>query len=367
MKKDTSQVCIVTSEFPPAPGGIGTHAYQLAKYLQTSGFNVTVLCDQRESLEKEQSFDAGLAINVVRVSLKKLRVVMYFERILKVFKIIKSSSTIIASGKFSLWLVAFMSLFYKRNYIAVVHGSEVNFSNTLLKKSVLVSLKRFKHIVAVSQFTKQLIASTFNNITVIPNGIDQVELNKIPDINLDIKGSPKLVTVGRLSERKGQINVIKHLPQLIEQYPDIHYHCVGLPAIKDTLLQEAKSLGVLNHVTCHGTVSNKELKAFLKASDLFVMLSKTDKKGDVEGFGIAILEANYFGLPAIGALHCGIEDAIQEKETGHLIVYNDSKAFKHSVTEILNNKTSYSNHAKTWAEKHTWEVIISQYIDVIKQ
>ena len=33
-------------------------------------------------------------------------------------------------------------------------------------------------------------------------------------------------------------------------------------------------------------------------SNIFIMLSNNLISGDVEGFGIAILEANYFGLPA---------------------------------------------------------------------
>ena len=32
-------------------------------------------------------------------------------------------------------------------------------------------------------------------------------------------------------------------------------------------------------------------------SNIFIMLSDNLESGDVEGFSIAILEANYFGLP----------------------------------------------------------------------
>ncbi|HAI19011.1 MAG TPA: hypothetical protein DCM10_13880 [Xanthomarina gelatinilytica] len=40
MKKN---ILIVTSEFPPQPGGIGTHAYYLALHLVKNGYGVTVI------------------------------------------------------------------------------------------------------------------------------------------------------------------------------------------------------------------------------------------------------------------------------------------------------------------------------------
>mgnify|MGYP003346336418 CR=1 FL=1 len=56
-----------------------------------------------------------------------------------------------------------------------------------------------------------------------------------------------------------------------------------------------------------------------------MMLSERQPDGDIEGFGIAILEANYYGLPAIGASDCGIEDAIDEGNTGHKVPYHDAE------------------------------------------
>ena len=37
-------------------------------------------------------------------------------------------------------------------------------------------------------------------------------------------------------------------------------------------------------------------------SDIFIMMSEMTESGDVEGFGIAIIEANSLGLPSIGTL-----------------------------------------------------------------
>ena len=59
---------------------------------------------------------------------------------------------------------------------------------------------------------------------IIPNGYDATKWKKTNSSELKIKGSPKLITVGIVTERKGQILVIRHFPELIKMYPEVHYH-----------------------------------------------------------------------------------------------------------------------------------------------
>jgi phosphatidylinositol alpha-1,6-mannosyltransferase len=97
------------------------------------------------------------------------------------------------------------------------------------------------------------------------------------------------------------------------------------------------------------------------------MLSKPTATGDVEGFGIAILEANALGIPAIGALGCGIEDAINDGESGYLIHHDDATAFINALQQILENKNGFSKQAKAWAQMHDWKIIVERYVEVIEQ
>jgi len=361
--KSNSHILIVSSEFPPLPGGIGNHAYHLAKHLQASKGGVAVIADQRTlSGQEEHDFDAQLAFNVHRVTLRRQRIIMYLRRIYLLFTHIKTSEVVLASGKFSLWIVAFASLFYQRQYIAIIHGSEVNFSQRILKMAVELSLKRFNKVIAVSKYTKQLVAEVHSDIVVIPNGID-LQPSETPNVStVSLQGFPKLLTVGNVTERKGQLNVIKQLPELLKVYPDIHYYIVGLPTEKAAFLEVAERLGVATHVTFYGRATAEELQAFFKQSDVFVMLSAATASGDVEGFGIALIEANYFGLPCIGAKGCGIEDAIKDHFSGRLVTHNSSTALIAALQDILSHKTSYEAQAKIWAEEHGWDRIIQHYL-----
>ena len=363
----SKRILIVTSEFPPQPGGIGTHAYHLAKHLEMNGYEVAVIADQRSrSGEEERIFDGDLRFKVYRVGLHQLRLFMYIKRILSLFQYIKTADLVIASGKFSLWSVAFASLFFKRQTIAVIHGSEVNFTKRWLKVSINASLKRFQKLIAVSHYTKGLVDDIHKAVTVIPNGIAIEELDRISGIEKSIAGAPALLTVGNVTERKGQVNVIQQLPTLLQAYPDLHYHCVGLPTQKDTFLNIAIALGVQDHVSFHGRVSDEQLISFLKSSTIFVMLSSPTQTGDVEGFGIALLEANYFGLPCIGSKGCGIEDAIDDYHSGRLIPYDDGDALLSAMQVILFDYDSYKKKAKAWALEHSWQLIVKRYITVLE-
>lgn len=365
MKGSKFNIVVVTSEFPPQPGGIGNHAYNLALHLAKNDHEVSVIADQRSmSGHEEAQFDASLPFKVARIKRSKLRFLMYFKRIIVTYKSMKSATHCIATGKFSLWNVAFLNLFVKRKTLAVIHGTEVNFKSVVLRKSIDASLNQFKTIVAVSNYTKDLVAHLKKDVQVIPNGITLTEW-KNSESKISLKGHPVLCTVGRVSSRKGQLNVIKHLPELIKYYPDVHYHCIGIPSEAEAFMQVAKSLNVSDHITFHGSVDDKALKQVLGVTDVFVMLSSESKTGDVEGFGIAILEANAMGIPAIGSKGCGIEDAINTNKSGVLIDVNDTQGFAKGVSQILENSSKFKEESLTWAKAHDWSIIVKRYEDLL--
>ncbi|WP_338733351.1 glycosyltransferase family 4 protein [Mangrovimonas cancribranchiae] len=369
MKKTVKNILIVTSEFPPLPGGIGNHAYNLAKHLQLEGFQVTVLADQRaQDITQTQAFDKQQVFKIQRVPLTAVRAFMYLKRIQLLLKAIKITDVVIATGKFSLWSVALCNMFYKKASHAIIHGSEVNYKTWWLKQSINLSLQQFDRVVAVSNYTKSLVAHLKHpNITVIPNGFDELKNTALPLLEeTALQGHPVLLTVGNVTERKGQLNVIRHLPKLIIEYPEVHYHCVGFNTNTEVFIKEAERLGVEKHVTFHGHVLHEQLSFYYTQADIFVMLSTPTASGDVEGFGIAILEANAFGVPAIGATGCGIEDAINHKQSGMLVSPTDTETFLVALKHIIKEKSAFSEGALAWAKQHEWTKVIKHYTKLIE-
>lgn len=361
---------IIASEFPPLPGGIGNHAYHLADQLVKNGFEITVCTNQRSSvLADDLEFDHKQSFAIHRIQRYSFSIWTYVQRIWMSFQMTISNKpdTIIASGKFSLWQGAFLKLFFfKKQFVAVIHGSELYAGNIISKKMTKWSLSQFDVIIAVSQFTKNLALSINSkwDISVINNGFSvpkiDAECNEI-----QLKGYPKLVTVGNVTYRKGQHNLIDALPKIKQKFPEVHYHIVGLPTERKAFEKRAQELGVFDSVSFHGALPEDQLFSFLASCDIFVMLSERLHNGDVEGFGIAVLEANALGLPAIGSSDSGIADAIQDNYSGKLVLANDITAINSALETIMNDYEHYSSNAKAWSKVFEWTVVIKNYLKLI--
>ncbi len=359
-----NRITIFTAEFPPQPGGIGNHAYNLANGLKKKGYQVKVLCDRRsEDGEEERIFDASLDFEVIRIPRRKLMLLSYLHRIMEASKLAKNCEIFIASGKFQLWMGGFLSLLKQNTNIAVIHGSELLLPNQFLRKLTDRSLGKFDKVVAVSNYTRSLVSShVIENVEVIHNGFSmQCEGDQKKEKPL----SPILVTVGNVTQRKGQHNVIASLPLLRKRYPEIEYHIIGIPTEKKKLQNLATELKVEKAVKFYGAVQETEKCNLLLTSNIFMMLSETTYTGDVEGFGIAILEANSLGIPSIGAKGCGIEEAIKDGYSGFLVNNKEPEEILTSIEHIMENYVEFSQNARNWSANFSWDRVINRYVEII--
>ena len=365
-------ILVLSSELPPGPGGIGNHAWNLAKYLAMSGFQVKICADTRKGLRREaQGVDAEQSFHVIRNRRDLGALPGILHRSINFARLLLSApkgTLLIATGKFPLWFLAIAKTMRPGlPTMAIAHGSEVNFPSGWKRTLTAWSLRRYDKVIAVSENTAGIVKdlSPATMIATIPNGFDAARIANIKP-NGRLKGEPALITVGTLSRRKGQHNVVEVLPLLMEHFEGLKYHMVGRPDHQALLTQKAVDLGVVDRIVFHGAVSDKALIGALKGSDLFLMLSEAQADGDIEGFGIAILEANACGVPAIGSLGCGIEDAISDHYSGRLVDPKNPAAILEAIQDITKNYERYSNNAREWAKGFTWEQVIDQYIEEIE-
>ena len=369
---DLRNIVIISSEFPPGPGGIGKHAFDLSRALVWKGFEITVFSSQDYASEEEilnfrQTFPSNL--NLVRFSRNGWAT--YLDRWLLInnFLTKHNPELIIVTGRFPLW----MGWLVKRKFgksipvHAFIHGSELSKKNRFHHFLTSVSLSSIDHIWAVSNFTRRLLRKLTDrkDILVLPNGL---WLNDWPSENIkksavELTGVPSLITVGRVSSRKGQHLLVKALPEIQKLFPAVHYNLVGIPTGKEALEAIAVQYHVADDLTFHGKIpSIIGLSDYYQKSDVFIMLSETQPDGDTEGFGIAILEANYFGKPAIGARGCGIEDAIMDGYNGRLVEGNNPIEIAEALKDIMENYNAYSARARKWAIRHDWKILIDHFI-----
>jgi phosphatidylinositol alpha-1,6-mannosyltransferase len=146
-------------------------------------------------------------------------------------------------------------------------------------------------------------------------------------------GDKILLTVGRLTKRKGQDLVINAISYIKDEYP-IKYFIIGQGDNKIYLEELIKNKNLSNKVFIYDDVDDEELNYFYNLADIFVMPSIYNKV-DVEGFGMVFLEAAANHLPIIAGQGAGITEVFLEDEI--LLVKNaDLRELIRHIKELLN-------------------------------
>lgn len=159
-----------------------------------------------------------------------------------------------------------------------------------------------------------------------------------------------VLTVSRLAPRKGHATVVRALAKLRAEataspasrrplLPSrIRYVFTGA---SESLVAElralALSLGVGDLLVPTGFVAEAELPALYTIADVFVLLSEGEAN-DVEGFGIALLEAAAAGLPTVATRAGGIPEAVIDGETGILVPPGDPDAAAEAIAALATDR-----------------------------
>ena len=360
---------IISSEFPPGPGGIGTHAWELARQLTRLGWGIQVLARQAYADDDEiLSFNEDQEFPVQRLPASKANA----RRLLKRAIAEKRPDILVATGRPALWLTAGATSVPAR--VAIVHGSELTMGSHLARWLTRRAIERMSGVVCVSEFTSRKMTEVGIRPTasrVIPNGADpdrfqiqSEEQRNHTRSRLKIPEGPILLTVGHLSARKGQDLVIRALPKLIESAPEVQYVLAGLPGRETELRRLAAKVGVEERLHILGRLPAEELCDIYNLCDVYVMPSRTIG-GDFEGYGIAAVEAALCGKPAIVSQGCGLEEAIVSGRTGLAVPENDPASLAEAIADLLSNsekRQTMGTAARDRAiEEQTWEERAKHY------
>jgi phosphatidyl-myo-inositol dimannoside synthase len=154
-----------------------------------------------------------------------------------------------------------------------------------------------------------------------------------------LQGQLVLVTVARLVARKGHDTVIRSLPHLAKDFPNLKYLIVGGGPDRDALEQLARELNVAERVVFTGYVPETDLADFYALGDVMVMPNRQESNGDLEGFGMAFVEANAVGRPVVGGRSGGAEEAVAEGVSG--LLAEDPRSVEELVSVL---RLLLSNH-----------------------
>lgn len=211
-------------------------------------------------------------------------------------------------------------------------------------------------------------------VHLIPHGIDMAEYAPArPEEKAARRaalGLPKdrtLVTyAGRLIQGKGLETLFAAMRTLTD-IPSLHLALVGsgsgqVISIEEKLRSEAESDGLRGRVTFTGRVDN--VAACLQASDIFAFPTFD------ESLGMAAVEAQACGLPAVASRTGGVPDIIEHEVTGLLVRPGDAAGLAQSLRRLLEDERLRRQFAVAararMLQRFSFETMMSRYVELFR-
>jgi glycosyltransferase involved in cell wall biosynthesis len=271
-----------------------------------------------------------------------------------------------------------LSRLFRKPFVVVIHGLDITYRNRLFRFVVPWTVRRADRVICISQAAADEAAQRgvpTDRLQVIPLAVNDElhgttsRADLLDALNLPTD-SKLLLTVGRLVERKGVAWFIEQvLPELVEHYPQLIYLVAGEGQARPAIEAAIKRTNLGTHVRLLSTITDELYQAVYNGADVFVM-PNIAVPGDVEGFGLVLLEASLCALPVVAADTEGISDTVIDGQNGILVPSGDGAAFQREVGRLLHDAAAarrFGQQSRYFTLKHyQWGMLVEQYIQQYK-
>jgi glycosyltransferase involved in cell wall biosynthesis len=322
---------LITVDYPPNKGGVSRYYKGL---VEVSESQIGVA-----GVDLGEKPPAGNGIR------SRIRQILWAKKIIK--QVPKNISILIGQPHLGIG-----SILARRHFSLFIHGGEWG-NYPLGTTFVKAILNQAKLLIVNSSATaeKYVPKKLKDRIIILIPGLSNFFLS---EFNTK-KTASNLLSVARLSPRKGLIKLIQAVEMLISNGQRVRLNIVGNGSEYENLVREIKSF---NLIQINTELNDHELKEKYSEADLFALLPMEIKGGEAwEGFGIVFLEAGAAGLPIIASNTGGIK----ESTTPLGSIYLHEKCTKNEIHDELSrlisdkNKMSIMGSAnRDWAINQTW-------------
>jgi len=148
-------------------------------------------------------------------------------------------------------------------------------------------------------------------------------------------GALRVLSVGRMVEKKGFKFAVEAFGRIVDQYPDATYDIVGDGPERNQLQKAVADFNLAGRIRLLGWKTRKEVIDLMKAADIFLAPSVTAGDGDSEGIPVVLMEAMAMGLPVISTMHGGIAELVENRRSGFLVPERDVHALAATIDEVI--------------------------------
>lgn len=283
---------------------------------------------------------------------------------------------------FSSMVTASLAYFIRKKIsvpmVTINHGRDVTLPVGIYQWFVPKIFNSLDGVISVSRATrKECIKRGMDpgKGVALPNGFNLKKLSSFPDkgkardrlqrnFRLPLDDHFMLLTVGRMVKRKGHEWFIREvMPRLGER---VIYVTVGDGPEYDAINEAAAEAPFTDRIFLLGRQPDEVLKQAYAAADIFIM-PNIPVEGDMEGFGIVLLEANMARTPAVAADLEGIKDVIDPGKNGYRVPPRDAEQFAEEIQHMLDGPLEqFSEQSRKYVqEQFSWRHVAQEYIDYL--
>lgn len=405
------RVCIVATGYPRWKGDVSSaknYLHTLAKSLVRKGIEIHVVAPHADGLKKEEIMDGVHIHRFQYLYPSNLQTLAYFPgvpekiktikgklqlpffmlaMIEKMLDVVKDYEIDVINAHWAIppgFIATFTKIFHKKPVVIRIYGAELfpfigkkGLSAEVAKWMIKRALNTAERVVGNSNTT--CVAgnkiSGREDLEVLPEGVDTENFN--PEVNGEeikkrhnLNNCFSILSSGRMVERKGFRYLIEAMPYVLESFPKTALILGGDGPERKNLVKLAFDLGIRENVIFPGFIQDKEFPNYMKASDVFVLPSIVDKKGDTEGLGLVLAEALACGTPVIGTKVGGIPDIIKDG-VGFLVEQKNPSELADRITMLLtdeNLRKEMGKRGRRYIEENfRWESISERYCSIFEE
>ena len=396
-------IAMLSAEYPPRWGGMGSTVFHLSSALASRGHNVTIIT--RNSGGKNIPSIPGVEV----ISVGWLRIPMEFTRsygrtALRALKKLNKSNPVdvvhLHCPMISWTEKQFR--YCKMNIgpiVSSLHGSWLGEKDGLLTAkeqketavwanpndlAILLTSKRYAKFenqalsgsdvcVANSEATKRDFISRYSPPTdwdceVIHWGVDTEMFTPAETRDKDLRrrfGCSEedilLLAVGRLAARKGYGSLLRAFALVNSEFSNSKLVIVGRGHLRKRLLNQAHSLGISSSVYIESSMSFEELAKLFRNADLTVYPSY------YEGQGLIPLESMSSGTPVVTVNHGPLPEMV-DSEVGSLFQMGNINSMSSTIIKEISNMDALKNKGiagrKRVLQKFTYEIDAESFTEI---
>jgi glycosyltransferase involved in cell wall biosynthesis len=211
-------------------------------------------------------------------------------------------------------------------------------------------------------------ADSWGNIpvTAVSNGIDlsHFKPGKVPKGYLEGWGLPTdrpiLMYLGRLDGEKHVDVLVRAAATMLGRQP-LHVLIVGTGNAEAGIRTLTQELGIAEHVTLPGRVSDADRAKLLRCASIFVMPSPAELQS------LATLEAMASGLPVVAANAGALNELCHDGENGYLFETDNATDLAAQLEKIMSNaalRLRMSQESLRIAGTHELSNVIAQFEEI---